>query len=150
MEEFIILYFSVTWLCILLNLSIFISSAFIHELGHFTFGSLEGCVGKIIALDYEYKTYTELECMQPPSIFVSMGGLLFNLVFSFLFLFLKLPEKNFHIVVIGLSFLLSSYDFGTISPNLTFVSILSGIVLIVFGEIKFLNERFMEIETSSI
>lgn len=144
MEKFIIFYFSIVWFIVLMNITILISSIIIHEFGHLFFGYLENCKAVIIAFNTkDFSTYTELECSKSPSFFVVMGGLLFTFFFSFLFTLLSTVERNFSIVILGLSFILAVDDlvlFGIPS----YFPLISGIILFTVGEILFIDSKLRE------
>lgn len=147
MEKYIALFLSVTWFTLLFNLLILTTTVFFHELGHLFFGYLEGCYAKIVAFNtWDFSTYTELECVIQPSIFVTLGGLIFTLIFSFTFNLLNLPEKSFSLVILGLSFILALYDLSQIGIIIYLPGIL-GSILIIYGEIVYINRKIIEVES---
>jgi len=82
---------------ILLNVLVCSSTLLLHELGHFFLGIQAGCKNiKMVLIDSELGTYTEMNCPNEQSFYFSLlGAFIFVLPFLSSFLLLKnFPEKK--------------------------------------------------------
>ncbi|MEM5829360.1 MAG: hypothetical protein QW040_00025 [Candidatus Aenigmatarchaeota archaeon] len=125
----------------LFNLLICSSTLLMHEMGHFFLGMGMGCKGiKLVLLDSELGTYTEMNCPKEHSIFFPVAGA-FVLVLPFLFLFLLFKdflEKNLFWIGVGFNFTIAMVDFPF--TILQFLSFFFGLCLIIYGEILLIDK----------
>jgi hypothetical protein len=146
-------YFQTILFFILFNSALLCLTVVTHELGHLYLGYMNGCKGRIVLLDVErYGTYTEIKCESTSNKEVlALGGFLFTIPLSMLFLFLEGSEKNFFYVVLGLSFSISSLDVNQIlHTNILFYPInLIGLTLITYGEITLTRQRVLFYDTEA-
>lgn len=133
---------------ILLNIVMAIAIIVIHEEGHFFAGEQSGCENmKIVLYDASLaSTYTQMNC--PPETEVNLvllGGFLFTTPFALLFFVLRgFPEKYFYLIIIGFNLTISSSDILFLTKNLfTYVTVILGIIVIIFGEIKMIDSVIM-------
>ena len=133
------------------NATIFLATLSIHELGHVFFGIYSGCEnGRAIVFDTSQPgPYAELSCSAERNIILpEIGGVLLTFLFGFLFMFIvDKPQKNFVIVIIGLSILFGAIDLSVLTgfEIVQFISILFGLVLISTGELL-TSSAYLEIE----
>ena len=125
---------------VLLNASFMTVTICLHELGHFFLGLELGCSwGRIILIDSKnFHTYTELECTNVSKRLLALGAFIFVVPFAFLFLILKIPERNFCWTILGLGLFSGGVDLVEIFklPFLYHFSIIMGIGLICFAELR--------------
>jgi len=118
------------------------STLLLHELGHFFLGAEAGCKNiKLVLLDSELGTYTEMNCPKEQSFFfASLGAFIFVVPFSLSFLFLKnFPEKNLSWISLGFNFTIGLVDF----PPIIFVQMAGaffGFLLIGYGEMVLIDD----------
>jgi hypothetical protein len=133
----------------LLNISVFIAGTGLHELGHLAVGRLLGCEGgKAVLLDLLLPSpgpYTELSCnFTAHRTFLALSGFTFIVPFGIVFLLLRrFPERHFGIVTFGLASILAGIDLQMVSSNaiVPLLSTLGGALLILVGEISFINDN---------
>ena len=138
-------YFQVFLYFILFNSSILSITVVLHEFGHLYIGYLGGCTGKVVLIDtVKNMTYTELQCQNIINgTLLSLGAFLFIIPLSILFLLLRMPERNFFYVILGLGVSTSSLDILSIfnSSILFYALITFGTFLVIYGESILINER---------
>jgi hypothetical protein len=122
-----------------LNIILFIFLVSVHEMGHFVLGTWLGCEsGKAVLLDSQIDNpYTEFSCENRESfILASLGGLIFTLIFSALFLFLEGPGRELFFTGVGLSQIFATTDIliATGLPVLQYIFGIFGLVFIILGE----------------
>lgn len=83
-----------------------ISLTYIHEIGHATIAKLYNCETKSLIFDNSFVSYTIVSCKEDYKI-IALGGLIFSLLFSLLFLSFG---KEYFFMSISLSILLSLED----------------------------------------
>ncbi len=151
--DFLKEYFQTILFFVLFNSAILSFTVILHELGHLYLGYINGCTGKIILLDVEkYGTYTELKCNTAVNEKVlALGGLLFTIPLSILFLFLEEAEKNFFYVILGLSLSIASLDVNQILHTNIFFPLINliSVILIIYGEIVITKQRIFISEAES-
>lgn len=127
---------------ILLNVLICTSTLLLHELGHFFLGMQAECKNiKLVLLDSELGTYTEMNCKkEQPLYFALIGAFIFVLPFSLSFLILKnFPEKNLFWISLGFNFTIGLTDF----PPIAFAQIAGifvGFLLVSYGEMVLIDD----------
>lgn len=127
---------------ILSNIMICSSVLLLHETGHFLLGLAVGCKNiKLVLLDSELGTYTEMSCPKEQSFLFPLAGA-FILVLPFLSSFLLLKkffEKNLFWIGLGFNFTIALVDFPSILLLQFFIFSL-GLCLIFYGEIIFIDK----------
>lgn len=142
MRRFQKILFMALFFTIISSMMICSSTLLLHEIGHFLLGFLAGCKNiKLVLLDSELGTYTEMHCATQQNIFFPLTGA-FILVLPFLLsllIFKNLPEKNLIWIGLGFNLTIAIIDFPQI-PVLQ-ISIFSiGFSLIIYGEIIFIDK----------
>lgn len=133
---------------ILLNLAVFTTGIGLHEAGHLVVGNLIGCTGgKIVLVDLTIATpgpYTEISCPRDVfTAFLALSGYPFVVIFGAIFLLLRrFPERNFGLVLFGLSLTLSGVDLLLLTSSLLLIYglMLVGTVTIMLGEMRLIND----------
>lgn len=128
----------------LLNVVLILGTLALHESGHLWAGSKLGCTGEIVLFDSSQTgPHTTLSCPQDVSkTLLEVAGLTFALPFALLFFLLhRYPERNFGVVILGLSLLMSALDFSTIFPVVyaAYAFVFAGVLLICIGEALLIN-----------
>lgn len=125
---------------ILLNILACSSTLLLHELGHFFTGLQAGCESiKLVILDSELGTYTEMNCpSKQPFYFSIVGAFLFVLPLSFSFLLIKnFPERNLFWVSFGFNLTIGLTDFPSFFQAPLFIL---GFLLIFRGEMLLIDD----------
>lgn len=124
------------------------STLVLHELGHFLTAEYAGCKNiKLVLIDSEIGTYTEMACPteQPPYFAVS-GALLITLPFASLFLLLKkLPEKSIFWISLGFNLTIIMMDIPGITA-LRLITFGAGLVLFMIGQVLLIDNLFLYME----
>jgi len=139
MEKALVSTLSIMMNLILLNVAIFLSTLSLHELGHVIVGMYTGCEsGKVILYDSEQPgPYAELMCSDGvDEKFALAGSLLATTVFGSLFLFLRSPERNLFLIIIGFGIFFGALDIVMITgiEIMQYVFIAFGMLFIIVGE----------------
>ncbi|MEM0476626.1 MAG: M50 family metallopeptidase [Candidatus Aenigmatarchaeota archaeon] len=109
-----------------------ISLTYIHEIGHAFFAKLNGCETKSLIFDNGLTSYTLVACEKNNDILIILGGLIFTLVFSLVFLTFG---KEFYILSLSISFLLALEDLSFFVS--TYYIIIFSSILSFFGYLRF-------------
>ncbi|MEM5831560.1 MAG: M50 family metallopeptidase [Candidatus Aenigmatarchaeota archaeon] len=109
-----------------------ISLTYIHEIGHAFFARLNGCETKSLIFDNGLASYTLVACEKNNDILIILGGLIFTLVFSLVFLTFG---KEFYILSLSISFLLALEDLSFFVS--TYYIIIFSSMLSFFGYLRF-------------
>lgn len=129
---------------LLLNVMTASSTIILHELGHYLTGIMAGCTKiKLVLIDSQVGTYTEMRCESPVhALFPVFGALVLTIPFSLLFLLIKhLPERNLFLVGLGFNLSIMVLDI----PELIFVRHLclaGGIILFIVGQMSLIDSLF--------
>jgi hypothetical protein len=127
---------------ILLNVLVCSSTLLLHELGHFFLGIQAGCKNiKMVLIDSELGTYTEMNCPNEQSFYFSLlGAFIFVLPFLSSFLLLKnFPEKNLFFIGLGFNITIAITDFPSIAL-LQLSGFFVGLAIILYGEVVLIDE----------
>lgn len=139
-------YLSVFMYFLLFNMAVLTLTVTLHELGHLFVGISNDCSGKIVLIDTEKGlTYTELQCDRAVNdVMLSLGCFIFVVPLAFMFLLLRMPEKNFFYVILGIGASTSSMDIVDLFhiPILLYIMTIIGTALVVYGEFILVNKRF--------
>lgn len=111
-------------------------------MGHFLLGMYAGCKNiRLVLLDSELGTYTEMTCQkEPPSYFSFLGANLFVIPFIFSFLLLEnFLEKNLFFVGLGFNLIISITDFPALTA-LQILGFLIGFSMISYGEVVLIDK----------
>ena len=129
---------------LLLNVMIASSTILLHELGHYLTGIMAGCTNiKLVLIDSDAGTYTEMRCSDPVHmLFPVFGALVLTVPFSLLFLLIKhLPERNLFLIGIGFNFSIMVLDM----PDLVFIrhmALAGGVILFIMGQMNLIDSLF--------
>ena len=127
---------------ILLNVLVCSSTLVLHEMGHFFLGLQAGCKKiKLILMDSELGTYTEMNCPnEQPFYFPLLGAFLFVLPFLSSFLLLKnFPEKNLFFIGLGFNITIAITDLPSIAI-LQLFGFFVGLCTILYGEVLLIDK----------
>lgn len=124
------------------NILICSSVLLLHEAGHFLLGLMAGCKNiKLVLLDSELGTYTQMNCPTEQSLFFPFVGA-FILVLPFLSSFLifkNFLEKNLFWIGFGFNLAIALTDFPPIFLLQALIFSIS-LGLILYGEVVFIDK----------
>lgn len=124
------------------------STLVLHETGHYITAEVGGCKNiKLVLLDSEIGTYTEMSCpTEQAQNFAVFGALLLTIPFALAFLLLrKLPEKNLFWVILGFNLTVMMMDIPGVTA-INFISFGAGLLLFVLGEMLMIDSLFLYTE----
>jgi len=128
----------------LFNILIVGSTIVMHESGHYITAIAAGCKKiRLVFLDSEVGTYTEMSCpTEQPPYFATVGALFFTVPFALGFLLLRfMPERNIFWISLGFNFTIMVLDI----PEIMFLRPLSfaaGLILFTLGEVWLIDSLF--------
>lgn len=124
------------------------STLVLHETGHYLTAEAAGCKNiKLVLLDSEIGTYTEMACpTEQTQYFAVFGALSLTTPFALAFLLLrKLPERNLFWLIFGFNLTVMMMDIpvSSVSTVIRFISFGSGLFLFVLGEMFLIDNLFL-------
>ena len=112
-----------------------------HELGHFTAGTLLGCSDvKVTLFDEHLETYTKMQCGEISSVkfdAIALGGLLFVGPLSAALFLLK--KRTYSLIIFGFNLVVSSSDFSFMPSAAVYAAMLGGAITVIYGESLLVN-----------
>lgn len=132
---------------ILFNILVVGSTLVLHEAGHYLTAQYAGCKNiKLVLMDSEVGTYTEMACpIEQSQYFAVVGALLFTVPFALSFLLLKkLPEKHLFWISLGFNFTIMMMDIPI--AFLRFLFFGAGLIVFVVGEVLLIDNLFIYTE----
>jgi len=85
---------------------ILVSLTYVHELGHAYLAKIFGCSAKSVIFDDYFVSYTAVSCKSYNDL-IALGGIIFSVIFSFLYLVLG---KEYFFLSLSISLLLALDD----------------------------------------
>ncbi len=154
MKQFFLAYYSAISYFLILNAAIASLTIALHEFGHYYIGLLFDCEGKVVLFEPGRGTYTALNCgKNVKEEILALGAFVFTFPLALILASAKdVPEKYFSYVIVGLTLSTASLDILKIIKISWFQILfhLVGMLLIVRGEIKLVEEKILEIERSVV
>ena len=122
---------------LLINLFLFITTIILHEFGHYLVGKIYNCRDlKIVILDNNYGIHTEMKCLSYRKGLFELSGSFLVIPFSLIILFF-LKKRHYFYLMNGFNLTFSFIDLQFL--NLSHVTLLIGLVMILFSETKTIN-----------
>lgn len=124
------------------------STIVLHEVGHYMTAEQAGCKNiKLVLIDSEYGTYTEMACPESqPVYFAVFGAMLLTTPFALMFFLLKsLPERNLLWIMLGFNLTIMMADMPFLrSVRMSVFAV--GILLFIIGQIRLIDDLFVYLE----
>ena len=150
MKRFFLTYYSGIIYFLTFNMAIASLTIVLHEFGHYYIGLLFNCQGKIVLFEPLKGTYTALSCTKNvKEDILASGAFIFTFPLALILASARnIPERYFSLVILGLTLSTASLDMVKIFkiPLLQIPFHIIGMLLILRGEIKLVEEKVLEIE----
>ncbi len=137
---------SVILMLVALNIGMGFATLGVYNFGYISTGELVGCQsGRAIIYTGVQEAYSEIWCPigMNYKIYIFLGGALSVFGFGFIFFLMrKVPMRFLSFVIWGLGLYLNHKNIGIfgVHPVVQWVVALSGILLIIYGEDRFVTE----------